>query len=110
TFLWTPDPHTLFDGVWKLPPGHFLTWPDGRLEATEGGDISFDEIEEDRSETWWLDRVLEVLDRVVKLEMVADVPLGSFLSGGVDSSGIVVMMDSQSTGTHTSTHTLVMVT
>jgi asparagine synthase (glutamine-hydrolysing) len=106
TFLWTPDPHTMFDGVWKLPPGHFLTWQDGLVELTEWWDISFDEIEEGRGETWWRDRVLEVLDRVVKLEMVADVPLGSFLSGGVDSSSIVALMRHHSNGKRISTYTV----
>ena len=49
---------------------------------------------------------LETLDRVVSLEMVADVPLGSFLSGGVDSSGIVAMMKSHEAGRRISTYTV----
>src|SRR5688572_2490511 len=106
TFLWTPDPHTLFANVWKLPPGHFLTVQDGRINLGEWWDISFDEIAEGRSETWWRDRVLETLDRVVKLEMVADVPLGSFLSGGVDSSSIVALMRRHSNGKSVSTYTV----
>jgi asparagine synthase (glutamine-hydrolysing) len=106
TFLWTPDPHTLFEGVWKLPPGHFLTVRDGRLKVSEWWDISFDEIEEGRSESWWRDRVYETLDRVVGLEMVADVPLGSFLSGGVDSSAIVALMKHHGQGHQVSTYTV----
>lgn len=106
TFLWTPDPHTLFANVWKLPPGHFLTVQDGRVELREWWDISFAEIEEDKSEAWWRDQVLETLDRVVKLEMVADVPLGSFLSGGVDSSSIVALMKHHSNGKQISTYTV----
>jgi asparagine synthase (glutamine-hydrolysing) len=106
TFLWTPDPHTLFRNVWKLPPGHFLTLRDGRVDVREWWDISFDEIEDDKNEAWWRDRVLETLDRVVKLEMVADVPLGSFLSGGVDSSSIVALMKHHSSGKQISTYTV----
>ncbi|MEO8433347.1 MAG: asparagine synthase (glutamine-hydrolyzing) [Pyrinomonadaceae bacterium] len=106
TFLWTPDPHTLFENIWKLPPGHFLTVQDGRINLIEWWDISFDEIAEGRSESWWRDRVLETLDRVVKLEMVADVPLGSFLSGGVDSSSIVALMKRHSNGKSVSTYTV----
>ncbi|MDX6614440.1 MAG: hypothetical protein QOD75_3626 [Blastocatellia bacterium] len=106
TFLWTPDPHTLFEDVWKLPPGHFLTVRDSHVEVSEWWDISFDEIEEGRSESWWRDRVYETLDRVVGLEMVADVPLGSFLSGGVDSSAIVALMKHHGQGNQVSTYTV----
>lgn len=106
TFLWTPDPHTLFANVWKLPPGHVLTVHDGRVDIREWWDISFDEIDNDKSEAWWRDQILETLDRVVKLEMVADVPLGSFLSGGVDSSSIVALMKRHSKGKQISTYTV----
>ena len=63
-------------------------------------------IEEGKSEPWWRERVLETLDRVVKMEMVSDVPLGSFLSGGIDSSGIVAMMQHHSDGRSISTYTV----
>ena len=106
TFLWTPDPHTLFENVWKLPPGHWLTVQDGRIDVREWWDVSFDEVDEKKSDEWWRDRVLETLDRVVKLEMVADVPLGSFLSGGVDSSSIVALMKRHSRGQTVSTYTV----
>jgi len=106
TFLWTPDPHTLFQNIWKLPPGHYLTWKDGHTEVRQWWDISFDEIEEGRSDAWWNDRLLEKLDRVVGLEMVADVPVGSFLSGGVDSSSIVALMKRHNHGRQVSTYTV----
>jgi asparagine synthase (glutamine-hydrolysing) len=106
TFLWTPDPHTLFRGIWKLPPAHVLTWRDGQVALREWWDVSFDEIEEGRSEAWWRDRTLETLERVVGMEMVADVPLGSFLSGGVDSSVIVAMMNRHARGRRVSTYTI----
>jgi asparagine synthase (glutamine-hydrolysing) len=106
TFLWTPDPHTLFANVSKLPPGHFLTLKNGELEMRQWWDISFDEIEEGRSDAWWSEQVLETLDRVVGLEMVADVPVGSFLSGGVDSSAIVALMKHHNDGRRVSTYTV----
>ncbi len=106
TFLWTPDPHTLFRGIKKLPPAHVLTWRDGQVTVREWWDVSFDEIEEGRSEAYWRERILETFDRVVKMEMVADVPLGSFLSGGVDSSMIVGMMKRHSDGRPVSTYTI----
>lgn len=106
TFLWTPDPHTLFRGVHKLKPGHYLMWRDGKSENHEWWDVSFDDIDNSRNEDWWTDRVLETLDRVVDLEMVADVPLGSFLSGGVDSSSIAALMKNHSNGRRVSTYTV----
>ena len=106
TFLWTPDPHTLFRGIKKLPPAQVLTVKDNQVTTREWWDISYDNIEEGKSEEWWRERVLETLDRVVDLEMVADVPLGSFLSGGIDSSGIVAMMKNHSNGRRVSTYTI----
>jgi asparagine synthase (glutamine-hydrolysing) len=106
TFLWTPDPQTLFRGIESLPPGHLLVWRDGRAEVREWWDVSFDETDEGRGEDWWRERVLETLDRVVRMEMVADVPLGSFLSGGVDSSVVTALMARHSNGRKVSTYTI----
>ncbi|MEP6570330.1 MAG: asparagine synthase (glutamine-hydrolyzing) [Acidobacteriota bacterium] len=106
TFLWAPDPNTLFQGIKTLPPAHVLTFQSDEIKIAEWWDVSFDEIEEGRSEAWWQEQTLETLDRVVNLEMVADVPLGSFLSGGIDSSGIVAMMKQHSNGRRVSTYTV----
>ena len=106
TFLWVPDPNTLFRGIKTVPPGHLVEWRDGDINVRQWWDISFDEIEEGRSEAWWQEQLLETLDRVVNLEMVADVPLGSFLSGGVDSSAIVAMMKRHSRGRRIETYTI----
>jgi len=106
TFLWTPDPHTVFRGIYKLPPAHVLHWRAGEVTLREWWDVSFNDIEEDRSEQWWRERVLETLERVVRLEMVADVPLGAFLSGGVDSSSIVALMNRHGDGRRVSTYTV----
>lgn len=106
TFLWTPDPNTLFRGIKKVPPAHVLTLKDDRLSVREWWDVSFEEIEEGRSEEAWRERVLETLDRVVGMEMVADVPLGSFLSGGIDSSSIVALMKNHSNGRRIQTYTI----
>jgi asparagine synthase (glutamine-hydrolysing) len=106
TFLWTPDPFTLFQGIRKLAPAHVLTLRDGQLTEREWWDVSFDETEEGVSEECWRERVLEMLDRVVRMEMVADVPLGSFLSGGIDSSVIAALMKNHSDGRRVSTYTI----
>ncbi|HEV2836491.1 MAG TPA: asparagine synthase-related protein, partial [Pyrinomonadaceae bacterium] len=106
TFLWAPDPNTLFEGVKTVPPGHYLQFKNSGVTVTQWWDASFEQIDEQRSDGWWQECVLETLDRVVKMEMVADVPLGSFLSGGIDSSGIVAMMDRHSNGQRISTYTV----
>ncbi len=106
TFLWTPDPQTLFRDVLKLPPAHVLVWRDGAARVGEWWDVSFAEIEEGRSEEWWRERVLATLERVVRMEMVADVPLGSFLSGGVDSSVVTALMARAGDGRKVSTYTI----
>jgi asparagine synthase (glutamine-hydrolysing) len=106
TFLWAPDPKTLFQDILTLPPGHLLEWRDGASQIRQWWDISFDQIESGKSEQWWQERVLETLDHVVELEMVADVPLGSFLSGGIDSSSIVALMKRHSNGRPVGTYTI----
>ena len=106
TFLWSPDPNTLFSNVNTVPPAHLLQFHNDEIKLTEWWDVSFDKIEEGKNEESWRERVLDTLDRVVKMEMVADVPLGSFLSGGIDSSGIVAMMERHSNGRRISTYTV----
>jgi asparagine synthase (glutamine-hydrolysing) len=106
TFLWTPDPYTLFRGIRKVPPAHVLQLRGDDVSLREWWDVSFAEIDEGRSDEWWRERVLETLSRVVGMEMVADVPLGSFLSGGVDSSAIVALMKEHSEGRRVSTYTI----
>jgi asparagine synthase (glutamine-hydrolysing) len=105
TFLWAPDPNTLFAGVKTVPPGHVLKFKDNRLDIKQWWDVSFEQVEQGKDEEWWQQRVLETLDRVVRMEMVSDVPLGAFLSGGLDSSGIVAMMQRHSNGRSVTTYT-----
>jgi asparagine synthase (glutamine-hydrolysing) len=106
TFLWAPDPHTLFADIKTVPPGHVLRHHRDEIKISEWWDVSFSNVEEGRSAEWWQEKTLETLDKVVRMEMVADVPLGAFLSGGIDSSGIVAMMDRHSEGRRISTYTV----
>lgn len=92
TFLWPVPPHTMFRGVSQLLPGHYLKWKDGNATTHQWWDIDLSAEEKGVSEKEWAERVLATLDSVTKLEMVADVPLGAFLSGGVDSSTLVALM------------------
>ncbi len=106
TFLWSPDPNTLFDGVKTVPPAHLLHFKNDEIKLQQWWDVSFTHIEEGRNEAWWRERTLETLDKVVRMEMVSDVPLGSFLSGGIDSSGITALMQRHVNGRRISTYTV----
>ena len=90
-FLYTPRDASIFDGVRKLPPGHFLRWRDGRADVVRYWEIAAEETftgtEADATE-----QLRGVLRDAVASHMMSDVPLGAFLSGGVDSSAVVGMM------------------
>lgn len=98
TFLWPVPPRTMFRGITQLLPGHYGVWKDGRFATHEWWDLDFSVEESDTDERRWSVRVLETLDSVTGIEMVADVPVGAFLSGGVDSSSIVAMMKRHTLG------------
>src|SRR6185437_3864199 len=94
SFLWVPDPKTLFDGILKLPAGHRAVFCDGRLEISEYWDLSFppEDHEFRFSEENLVHEIRERFRHSVEQQMVSDVPLGAFLSAGLDSSSIVAMM------------------
>lgn len=88
----TSRDETLFKGVKRLLPGHTLVWQDGRLEVRQYWDISFEPKHEDRTDAGFVDEWREMFRESVRLRLMADVPLGMFLSGGIDSSAIAAMM------------------
>lgn len=94
TFLWVPDPKTMFRRVLKLPAGHYAILRNGKLTLTQYWDLTFPPAEQSytRSETDLADEVRERFRRSVEGQMVSDVPIGAFLSAGLDSSGVVAMM------------------
>ncbi len=90
-FGYVPDPLSIFGGVRKLPPGHHLTFKDGRVHIERYWDFEY-EIAEERREEEYIEELRALLDESVRLRLIADVPLGAFLSGGVDSSAVVALM------------------
>src|SRR5205085_4495118 len=95
TFLWVPDPQTMFRGIQKLAPGHYLLFENGAARIHCYWDLKF-EASRSGNEKDWSDRLAQVLRDAVRRQMVSDVPLGAFLSGGIDSGSIVSMMSSAS--------------
>jgi asparagine synthase (glutamine-hydrolysing) len=94
TFGYVPDPLTIYSGVHKLPPGHHLTFCAGRVHVEQYWDFPYEEAQIDPAQTEedCLDELRAQLDEAVRVRLVADVPLGAFLSGGVDSSVVVGLM------------------
>src|SRR6267378_191315 len=89
----TSGEETLFVGIKRLLPGHTLRWCDGRVEISRYWDVSFAKDEQaTRSDQDYVDEWSELFRRAVRLRLMADVPLGMFLSGGIDSSAIAAVM------------------
>ena len=95
-FLWVPGPETLFKGIYKLEPGHRLVWKNGRTTIIRWWDLPT--IEARKSESEWIEEVRALVDDSVQLQLVSDVPIGVFLSGGVDSSAILAAMRRHTAG------------
>ncbi len=84
---------TLFEGVQRLLPGHTMLWCDGELRINRYWDVSFSKGEDGgRSDKQYIEQWTELFRTSVKLRLMADVPLGMFLSGGIDSSAIAAVM------------------
>ncbi|MBM3458939.1 MAG: asparagine synthase (glutamine-hydrolyzing) [Armatimonadetes bacterium] len=92
TYLYVPPPRTMFQGIAKLPPGHRLIWEQGSLRVEEywGGPASL--LEHPAAEPLAPERVWAAIRESVEAHLLSDVPLGAFLSGGLDSLAVVTAM------------------
>jgi asparagine synthase (glutamine-hydrolysing) len=90
-FLYTPPESSIFANVRKLPPGHYLRWTDGRATLRQYWHVSAEETFAG-TERDAVDALRDVMADAIRCHMVSDVPLGAFLSGGVDSSAVVAFM------------------
>lgn len=91
-YLFIPHPKSIYKKIAKLPPGHYLLFENGRLTIREYWDVSFAEPLTKISEQTIQEELLTVVREAVHCRMISDVPLGSFLSGGIDSSAVVKLM------------------
>jgi asparagine synthase (glutamine-hydrolysing) len=89
----TSGEETLFAGVKRLMPGHTLTWRDGEIKIRKYWDVSFAKVAPNgHSDKDYIAEWSELFRKSVELRLMADVPLGMFLSGGIDSSAIAAVM------------------
>lgn len=86
TYWTTLAPRTVFEGISELPPGHNLIWQDGRLSTDRYWQLSFEPDESVRTEEQWADKLLVLLADATRLRLRSDVPVGAYLSGGLDST------------------------
>jgi len=102
TYLYVPAPMTMFRSIRKLPPGHLLTFRKGEIRIRRYWhlDLNISETSQLRGmrEEDYREKALSLLKESVRMRMISDVPLGAFLSGGMDSASVVALMSEYSEG------------
>lgn len=98
TFQYSVGEDTFFKNVYKLRPGHYFTYKDGKLSIKEYYSIKF-EPDHTKTEEEWKEEIKSLLEDSIKAHKIADVEVGSFLSSGVDSSYIATASDVDKTFT-----------
>ncbi|HXG85698.1 MAG TPA: asparagine synthase (glutamine-hydrolyzing) [Pyrinomonadaceae bacterium] len=92
TFGYVPEEFCIFKEVKKLAPGHFLTFKNGKIETRKYWDFDYKKPENIKTEAEYVEILREKIKDAVNVRLISEVPLGAFLSGGVDSSTVVAMM------------------
>ena len=91
-FLVTPQDLTLFEGIYQVPPGHFLVATGGHVRLIRYWDFDYPTVDDARPggpDIEYAERFRHVLDEAVRLRLRADVPVGCYLSGGIDSCAVL---------------------
>ena len=99
SFQYVPEPETMFEGVFKLPPGHYFIFRGSEMEVKRYEEVTFNPTPHPFSELLELTR--EVMREAVSLHTRGEVPWGAFLSGGIDSAVIVALLQEQYGGVST---------
>lgn len=95
TFICVPAPLTGFAQIRKLEPAHWLRWKDGEIETQRYWSLNYSK-KIKISEADAIEETTRILREATKLRLISEVPLGAFLSGGVDSSTVVALMAQES--------------
>jgi asparagine synthase (glutamine-hydrolysing) len=89
---YVPDPLSIYEGISKLPPAHFLVYENGSVRVERYWGVAYTPPRRPEPEAFYVERTLEILDEAVRIRLMSEVPLGAFLSGGTDSSAVVALM------------------
>src|SRR5467141_319098 len=89
---YVPCPHTMYTAIRKLPPGHLLVAENGHTAVRQYWDLTFTGDGNPAREEEYLERLEALVTESIRLRLISDVPLGAFLSGGIDSSLVVAAM------------------
>jgi asparagine synthase (glutamine-hydrolysing) len=100
TYEYVPDPHSILVGIAKLPPGHVLVAADGQIVTRRYWDIPF-RPEPEVDERAWCEEIARRFDHAVAMRLVSDVPVGCFVSGGIDSTVVAGTAARQRAGIRT---------
>ena len=92
TYEYVPAPHSIFKAIKKVEPGHYLLYQDGEIKKGTYWDVPLSDFPIGyKTEDEYIDDLREILGRSVETRLVADVPVGVFLSGGIDSSLVAAL-------------------
>jgi asparagine synthase (glutamine-hydrolysing) len=92
TYTYIPAPLTIYGSVRKLEPGHLLVWESGNVQDQQYWDLNVAQPDCSTDEEEWVERFERAIEDAVSSHMVSDVPIGAFLSGGIDSGLVVALM------------------
>src|ERR1044072_7892867 len=95
SFICVPAPLTAYRAIRKLEPAHWLLWRNGEIKTERYWQLDFSN-KVSLSETEAGERAIELLREAVRIRLMSEVPLGAFLSGGIDSSAVVALMAQES--------------
>lgn len=90
SYMYIPDPNSIFKGIRKLPAAHTLTCRNGKIEIKKYWQVDYAD-HPPRKEHEYAEELRGLLEDAVKIRMHSDVPLGVFLSGGIDSSSVAAL-------------------
>lgn len=93
TFQYIPQPRSIFEGIKKLPPAHILVYEKGKLSLERYWELVFS-YKNNKDPRMYIEEIRRILRDSVSSRLIADVPVGAFLSGGIDSSAIVTIASS----------------